>query len=224
MSFSKLVPGDRGVELKRLLIAAIREAYAENVARHAPDDIGDNNTTFGVSVSHNLRFLAERAVEGMAGVEARRPRNSFVLDVDGRHAIFLYKAPPGVTSIHSLRFDESELKVEIATVNAAQLELNFENPTLGGVEAQDTPLPSHAVIVHFGDSETGFRHAVVGAPYRTLDGGCEWWWEEAFEDPAGRLQRDGSVDPAGDGGHGFGLRLREVEAEEHDAQDEEGTE
>lgn len=221
MSFLKLVPGARGGDARRRLVGAIREAYTENVARYAPDDIGDNNTTFGVSVTHNLRFLAEHAIEGLAGFAAHRPRNSFVLQIDGRYDLFFYKAPPGITSVHAMRFDESELRLEIARVNAAQLQLDLEAAVSDETSFADVRLPRHAVIVHFGDPESGFQSATIGAPYRTLDGGCEWAWEEPFDESDEGIDGGGEDSPEEDGG-GFGLQMRRgAEAEDQSNETEE---
>lgn len=215
MSFHRLVPGTRGTPLKSVLLEALREAYDENVARHAPDDIGDNNTTFGVNITHNLRFLVEHAVAGIDGVEPRRPRNSFYIEIDERFAVYFYKAPPGVTNIHSLRFDESEMKLEITKVNARQLQFDYNADGAESRLAISADLPTHAVIVHFGDPDSGFRSATIGAPFRAEDGGCDWAWEEPFDQPD-----DGFVvvdEPdEDDSSGGFGLTLRNEEAEEGD--------
>lgn len=217
MSFSLIAPGARGLELKRRLVSAIDTAYTENAARYAPDDLGDNYTTFGVSITHNLRHLAELAVDGLERIEVERPQNSFRLRIDGRYALYLYKAPPAARSIRELRFDESEMKLQIAQGNADQLQLDLDGVLPSDTRLNADELPAHAVVVHFGAPETGFDFATVGAPYRTASGACEWAWSEAFELPdAAEGQHEEEVvspRPADD----FGLRLRARETASEDA-------
>ena len=215
MSFHRLVPDARATRLKGLLLKALHEAYEENVARHAPEEIGDNNTTFGVNITHNLRFLVEHAVAEIDGVEPHRPRNSFYLEIDERFAVYFYKAPPGITSIHALRFDESEMKLEITKVNARQLQFDYDTEGAESRLAVSADLPTHAVIVHFGDPDMGFRSATIGAPFRAEDGGCEWAWEEPFDQPEDGLAVADDVGED-DGPGGFGLTLRGEEAEQVD--------
>jgi hypothetical protein len=209
MSYSLIVPGQRGERLRAGLIAAMHEAYTENVARHAPDDLGDNNTTFGVNVTHNLRFLVERVVEDDERILRRRPRNGFFLEIDGRFALYFYKAPPGTTSIRGLRFDESEMKLQIARGNADQLKLDLDGLLPAETQLRADELPRHAVIVHFGGPELGFEQAYIGAPYRTATGACEWAWYEPFDTPSdGLAVHDDDDFPAGDNGFDD-LRLRD---------------
>lgn len=210
-NWSSMLPGGSGRELRRTILCAMREAYDENVRRYSPDDLGDNNVTFGVSVSHNLRHLVERDTSGFVDVEAQRPRNSFRLRVPGGLYIYLYKAPPGAVDIRGLAFDDSELKLEIRQVNADQLSFD-----LGELASTNTTMPraTNIVVVHFGDPTAGFGHAEIGAPYSTTTGDCDWAWHEPFEDDEddyGDLDGDGAVvpdEPRG-GEPNFGLQLRE---------------
>lgn len=218
MSWNNIAPGARGHDLRLRAMRAIRDAYDENVRRFAPDDLGDNNITFGVSVSQNLRHLIEREVDGLAGVEVFRPRNSFVLRLQDRYTVHFYKAPPGVIDVRALRFDESEMKLELARVNADQLEFVFadlELPT--GAKG----LPSHVVVVHFGDPIGGLHRVEVGSPFASPTGACEWAWVEPFDldEPTNGLDSVLEDEPQPSAGSdGFGLRLRDAE----DEQDAEG--
>src|SRR5436190_22902729 len=102
MRFNDQVPGPRGRQICRALLRAMTTAYAENAQRFDPEDLGDNNTTFGVNVVHNLRHLAELEVDGIDGVIVRRAKNSFWFEIDGR-PLYIYKAPPGYTSVYGMR-------------------------------------------------------------------------------------------------------------------------
>lgn len=220
MSYSLILPGPRGDTFKRRVVTAMDDVYTENVARHAPEDLGDNNTTFGVNVTHNLRFAVEQIADEIDGLEARRPRNSFQVDIDERYALYLCKAPPGVVSIRALRFDESELRVQIVEGNADQLQLDLYGTGMLPPEKQlaAEELPRHAVIVHFGAPDVGFERAEIGAPYRTASGACEWAWHEPFDlpeaDSKGEADRRPREDPPHKDTGGYGLRLRRETAEE----------
>jgi len=217
MSWHDIAPGAWGHDLRLRAMRAIRDAYDENVRRFAPDDLGDNNITFGVSVAQNLRFLVEREVSDLLDVLVERPRNSFVLRLPGGYFMHFYKAPPGVVDVRALRFDESEMKLEIAQDNANQLQFEFA-ATESGLDAR---LPKHVVVVHFGDPIGGLHRVAVGSPYATPLG-CEWAWVEPFDED---LPGEGGLRPTIDdqprpeaGSGGFGLRLRDV-ADEQDAED-----
>ena len=215
MSYELLVPGPRGSRMRRALVEAMRTVYAENVERYDPDDLGDNNMTFAVSVVHNLRHFAERVVEPIEGVEAHRGHNSFWLLIDRERPLYLYKAPPGTLSVDSMRFDESDLRQQITQRNASHLQLQLDVCQAGTAPEEDQ-LPPYAVIVHFGDPEGAFSHAVIGAPYRIADGSCLWAWLQPFEAEPDELhgQRPAAppepVPPRHDS-DGLGLRLRPAE-------------
>lgn len=218
MSWSQAVPGPRGHELRRVLLGAMEEVYEENVRRFAPDELGDNNITFGVNVSQNLRHVVERDTGLFLDVVAERPRNSFILRIDDRFTVHFYKAPPGVLDLRALTFDESDLKLEIRQDNADQLSFDFHAVD----EAATTTVlgPTHVVIVHFGGPSTGFQFAEVGAPYSTDTGHCDWVWHERFDDQ-GAGDGDNPIGegvnpphPPRGGQPRFGLRLRDVSADD----------
>jgi len=218
MSWNDIAPGARGHDLRLRAMRAIRDAYDENVRRFAPDDLGDNNITFGVSVTQNLRFLVEREVADLDGVVVERPRNSFVLRLPDGYFLHFYKAPPGVLDVRALRFDESEMKLEIAQDNAGQLQFEFATPE----NTSDSRLPKHVVVVHFGDPIGGLHRVEVGSPYATPLG-CEWAWVEPFDEDvpgdAGLKPSIGGQPQPDAGSGGFGLRLRDV-PDEQDAEGE----
>jgi hypothetical protein len=220
MSWNSIAPGAGGHDLRLRVMRAIQDAYDENVRRFAPDDLGDNNITFGVSVSQNLRHLPEREVDGIEGVEVLRPRNSFVLRLHDRFVVHFYKAPPGIFDVRALRFDESEMKIELAQVNADQLSFTFEGLAEAPAAAAAS-LPTHVVVVHFGDPIGGLHRVEVGSPYANVMGGCEWAWIEPFglDEPldGGSPIVDDTPKPSADSG-GFGLRLREVENQDVEGQ------
>lgn len=57
-----MAPGIWGEHLRVGLLTAIEQVYDENCQRFAPEDIGDNNKTFGITVSENLYYVIERDV------------------------------------------------------------------------------------------------------------------------------------------------------------------
>jgi hypothetical protein len=209
MSYEQIAPGRVGRQLRAAITRALVTAYAENAERYDPD-IGDNPTTFGICVVHNLRHLVEEGVEDLESVEVLRPRNSFMLRLPQGRSLYFYKAPPGASRIEELRFDESELKLSISQENAAQLQLDLDGLLPDHTELEADELPAHAVVVHFGDAEAGLTHAVVGAPYRTATGACQWAWSEPFDlldrDKLASTGEDLAGAPAGPV---FGLKLRD---------------
>lgn len=179
MFFDEVFPFGRAERLRGSIVEAVRDAYSENVGRFS-DDLGDNNTTFAVSVVHNLRFLLEQALEGEPGIEIRRPRGSWEIQVDGSHVLHFYKASPGAQTMEDLRFDQSRTKLELVQENLEQLAFDFGQ---AGVD-EDRPAARHLVMVHFGDSEEGLRAVHVGAPMGDPIEGYRWLWSERLDQPA----------------------------------------
>jgi hypothetical protein len=82
MSWRDIAPGAWGEQLRLGILAAIEQVYDKNCQRFAPEDIGDNNKTFGITVSENLQFVIERdVVEIMEGVTVEKPRNAWMLRI-----------------------------------------------------------------------------------------------------------------------------------------------
>jgi hypothetical protein len=210
VQWDELVGPGRAHTLRDALMRALQAAYDENGKRFAPDDLGDNNVTFGVSVSQNLRFLIEREVEGIAGIEVVRPRGSFALRIDERVELYFYKAPPGVCDVRSLRFDASKMQLEILEANSNQLALDF-----GDEPAQPGEL-RHVVCVHFGDPFEGLHRADVGAPTESALEGIRWEWLECLSDDGDEASAT-PLDNApreDDDDDDFDLRLRDWPTEE----------
>jgi hypothetical protein len=213
MSYEVLVPGHRGGELRTALLEAIDRAYTENVDRYDPEGIGDDATWFGLSVSRNLWHIAEVVTKDIAGVQGRRASNTFFLELDGVHEIYFCKAPPGANSVEAVNF-ESHVRSRIITRNGShlQMRLDVEGQTLRAVS--DEELAHYAVIVHFGDPDIGFSHAVIGAPYLLPNGDFGWEWQEPFgaedadEEPRGARPAAPGPKPKPDAGD-FGLVLRD---------------
>lgn len=201
MSWSAMFPNN-GRALRAAITRAMREVYDENVGRFAPDDLGDNNTTFGVNVCHNLRHVLQRDTAEFEEVEADYPRGSFVLRIEGV-TVHFYKASPGTLDLRTMKFDESKLKLDIRTQNTAQLSLLDEHSSSATV--------SRLVVVHFGSPEQGFLYAEAGAPFTTATGACDWLWHERFDIGDDLLDSPQSSEPKGDApsDHGFGLELRD---------------
>jgi hypothetical protein len=216
MHWQEFFGKDRGELLRLGILAALEDTYAENSQRFAPDDLGDNNTTFGVSVSQNLRFLAERGLQGIAGIAFCRPRGSFAVVVDRRYWIHFYKAPPAVDDVRELRFDSSATQQEIVESNAEQLAWRFDPP--GGAREE----PDHLVVVHFGDPVEGFRRADAGVPLQSPADGLQWAWLECLSDPGIDIVEPWYDAPSAnemDEDADFDLRMRSTQ-EDHDMNDQ----
>ena len=217
ITWSEMFPEPQGAALRGVIVRALIEVYDENVRRHAPEDLGDNDITFGVNVSQNLRHVVERDTAGFVDVECDRPRNSFVLRVREDAMVHFYKAPPGVTDIRALTFDESELKLDLRQENADQLSIY----DLVKDNSSHTAMPSHVVIVHFGDPQTGFHYAEAGAPFTTATGRCDWVWHERLDVADGLLDAPRDEDQSGPiADPGLGLELRDIPDDEVGADDD----
>jgi hypothetical protein len=174
--FQRLFPFGRAAWLREQIVAAISEAYDENCRRFV-EEIGDNATTFGVNLFHNICFFLEQRLGEAADIQVLRPRNSFVIEIDG-FSIHVYKAPPDVHSIYGMRFDQSEIRLELVAQNTAQLSLKFEEDAATRLEAQ------HLVVVHFGDPLDGLDRVEIGAPMASGVNGITWDWTDSLTDPA----------------------------------------
>jgi hypothetical protein len=220
MHWERTMGAGRAQWLRKTILRALEEAYDENCRRFAPEDLGDNNITFGVAVSQNLRFLLERALEGATGIAISRPQNSFVVVVDGIYRLHFYKAPPGIFDVRSLRFDASKTQLALVQENADQLAFRFDATDDGSSDGE----PGHIVVVHFGDPLEGLHRADVGAPVASSTAGLEWEWVECLSDPTLEIG-DPSVPPeevsaADDEVEDFDLRLREDGEEEGEGMSE----
>ena len=67
MRFDDTTGPERAEGLRQRFLAAINDAYTENVGRFS-EELGDNALTFAVSVVHNLRHMLEEALEHEPGV------------------------------------------------------------------------------------------------------------------------------------------------------------
>lgn len=212
MRWERILGPERAEQLGVAVLAALEDAYDENCRRHAPEDLGDNNVTFGVNVSQNLRFLLERAAQAIPGVEIIRPRGSFALLIDHRYELYFYKAPPGVCDVRSLRFDASKTQLELVQANADQLEFDFE-------PLPDSSIPelTHLACIHFGDPLEGLHRADVGAPVSSPLDGLRWEWVECLNDGTvviGDVDTDAAPAADDEEDEGFDLRLRDQRADD----------
>lgn len=172
--WERIVGPLRADPMREAILRALQSAYDENCRRHAPDDLGDNNLTFGVAVSQNLRFLLERELHDFPSIEIVRPRGSFAVLIDGKFELYFYKAPPGVFDIRALRLDASRTQIELVDANTNQLSLFDPEP-----QGEPEELRRLACI-HFGDPLEGLHRADVGAPHNSTDGGLQWEWAECL--------------------------------------------
>ncbi len=174
--WERIVGSERAEPLRAVVLRALQEAYDENCRRHAPDDLGDNNITFGVAVSQNLRFLLERELEalGLPGVEIIRPRGSFAVRIDKTFEIYFYKAPPGILDIRKLRLDATQTQLELTEANTDQLSFDFGLP-------DDEPAELHRIAcIHFGNPFEGLHRADIGTPLSSPVNGATWHWAECL--------------------------------------------
>ncbi len=210
--FEHKFPHGRATWLREQVLAAIAEAYDENCRRYA-EEIGDNATTFGVTLFHNICFFLEQRLEGVGGVEIRRPSNAFVIEIDG-YFLHVYKAPPGAATMHAMRFDQSDVRLELVRENTDQLSLEFIE------ESAPIDEPRHLVVVHFGDPIDGLERVEVGAPIASGVNGFAWAWSEVLSDqPVERRAEDEGAPVEHDEPKAvpdFGLTLIDTQAEERD--------
>lgn len=209
-----MAPGKWGEQLRLAILAALRQVYDENCQRHAPEDIGDNNKTFGITVSENLRFVIERdVIPAMDGVAVETSRNAWMIRLWGGKVVHIYKAPPGAVDVREFRFNVSKIKLELVSQNANQLQL-FEEDGFQGHGAEDL---EHVVIVHFGDPDNGLTRVDVGAPFLDETLGYDWLWSGPFSELESLQEGE-----SGDSGVGsdsmddedFGLEMRDVDEDE----------
>lgn len=209
----EVAPGTWGERLRVGLLRAIEQVYDENCQRFAPEDIGDNNKTFGITISENLHYVLERDVVPLIeGAQVEKPRNAWVLRLPGNLLLHVYKAPPGAVDVSEVRFNASKVKLELVAENAAQLALVFEEPELR------VPANSglkHVVAVHFGDPNQGLARVDVGAPYADEVNGWEWEWVDCLSqlEPYQAELGDGEVASDVMVEEDFGLMMRK-DAEE----------
>ncbi len=171
-----LFPVGRAAWIREQLLGAITHAYDENCTRYA-EELGDNATTFGICLFHNICFLLEQRLEGAADIAITRPDNSFVVRIDDYH-LHVYKAPPGADSIHGVRFDQSAIRLGLVEANSGQLRLKFD-----ATNEQQVFRAPHLVVVHFGDPIDGVRYVEIGAPISSDADGLGWAWVESLMNP-----------------------------------------
>ena len=198
MHWERIVGPLRAGPMRDAILRALQSAYDENCRRYAPEDLGDNNITFGVAVSQNLRFLLERELHDVPGIEIVRPRGSFAVLIDRTFELYFYKAPPGVFDIRALRLDASRTQIELVDANTNQLSLFDLEP-----HGEPDELRRLACI-HFGDPLEGLHRADVGAPHASPSDGLQWQWAECLS--TGEELLDGQMAES----------LRSVEEEEDD--------
>lgn len=213
MSWTDVAPTGQAEDVRRAFLRAIWSAYEEESRRHAPD-LGDGGTEFGQLTSKTGRHLVAVELERFDDLEVVVSGKRWwveYLRADRRYRVFLYKAPPGSTSIDALNLDTAKGKRAFTSQNGRQLQL-----FAGGV-ADPAAEATNIVIAHAGDPETGLHWAWVGAPYfehlendRRL---TRWVWDERFDDPNYRegVHRDERPLELTLPGGEFGLKLKPVE-------------
>lgn len=178
--WNQLVPGARGEALRASLCKAAAVAHTENAARFDSDDLGDDALIYGLCTTHNARHVAGQFIEGAAleGVSVCERGRVWWLEVQ-RHPeatlrVYFYKAPPGASTVHGLRLDDTEIKKELSAANGRQLELFNRAGGQGHAELVNL------IVVHYGEPLTGLEKVDVGAPY-LADNEIAWDWHERFD-------------------------------------------
>lgn len=177
--WNELITGPRADALRALLCQAATIAHTENGARFDPDDLGDDALIYGLCTTHNARHLAARFVEdadldGVAVCERGRVWWLEIQRDDGAAVrVYLYKAPPGASTVWDLRLDDAEIKKELSSSNGRQMALFNRSGGDGNAQLLNV------IVVHYGDPVTGLEKVDVGAPYVT-DDGIAWDWHERF--------------------------------------------
>jgi hypothetical protein len=200
----------RAAPMREAILRALQSAYDENCRRYAPEDLGDNNVTFGVAVSQNLRFLLERELRDIPGIEIVRPRGSFAVLIDREFELYFYKAPPGVFDIRALRLDASRTQIELVDANTNQLSLFDPEPNHEADELHGL------ACIHFGDPLEGLRRADVGAPHSSPIDGLQWQWAECLSTGEELLEAESTAEALRDleeDDDDFDLRLRSDEGD-----------
>jgi hypothetical protein len=184
VTWSEIGPADLVDDLGVKLREAATQAYAANIERHMPEELGLKAVNFGLDVSTSARHLAAQKTEkldGVTDVESGNARWLAVRHEDTTHRIFIYKAPPGAASVEDVPFD-TKMKKHLGTENAAQ----FVLPLDGHVDL--TVINVFAVL--FGDVVTGLDRIVAGAPYLHQSGTARdpktevrWAWTELLGGP-----------------------------------------
>ena len=124
--------------------------------------------------------MLEEALEFEGGVAITRPRNSFQIEIDGRCTLHFYKGRTGAGDIGEVRFDQSRTKLELASANADQLALVFDEDD----RAIPEPEVRHLVVVHVGNADDGALGAWIGAPLLSPVNGFQWLWLERLDGTA----------------------------------------
>lgn len=198
--------------LREELVTVVRRAYDENCARF-DEELGDNATTFGICLFHNITFLLERRLEPVAEICVTRPDNSFVIETEG-YSVHVYKAPPGTDSMAGIRFDQSAIRLGLIEANSEQLRLDIPEQLAGS--AAGFLNARHLVVVHFGDPVEGLRHIDIGAPMRSSLNGLSWAWVESLTQTAAAVRakndHEALVVPTAEAVPNFGLRILGREA------------
>lgn len=178
MHLEQLIGEERARRLRVVLLKKLDEAYEENCERFR-ESLGDNNVTFGVAVTHNVRHLLDEALVGEPGFKVTRPRGSFEIQIDGVVAVHLYKAKRGANGPEMIRLDDSQTKIELVSKNQNpdQLMLAFDEPEEQSVRNGVRQL----LVLHVGDHDDGFDIAYVGAPTYSSLNGFRWMWLESLD-------------------------------------------
>lgn len=168
-------------ELKALYVGALKRAYVENAQRYA-ESLGDDARIFGTMVSNTGKFFIEGDLAELIhrnGIEVSRPANSFVVQTESC-TFHYYKY---LENVHSIKFDQSATKAEIAARNQLLLPLYEEFEARSeAIKNADPDAPFlHLVMAHTGDVLRGLHEVWAGAPNGNGRAGASpWAWVECI--------------------------------------------
>lgn len=163
---------------KNRYVTGLHAAYRVTGERH-DEGLGDNATTFGILVSNTAKHFIETDLAADADrgdVRVTRPANSFQVATPAC-TFHYYKF---LDNVHSIKFDQSSTKEEIAKRN--QLVLPFtdaESAQNDAIVSSDNPPFLHLVLAHTGTPARGLTEVWVGAPNGLGRAGVSpWAWVE----------------------------------------------
>jgi hypothetical protein len=159
------------------VVPILRRVYDQNASRHDPI-IGDDSTTFAISVYRNSWHQIEQRFNEIDGWSATRPKGSLLL-TNGRVNIHVYRhGADEYVDIEKFSLEDaasSLTKQLIAYTNGNQLALDLTPHA--PADAPDASRALELVVVHAGNPEDGCCGIWVGAPTtRDVPSASRWVW------------------------------------------------
>ena len=155
------LPTELTADVRALVTAAIRRAYAECIVRYDPA-IGFTHQTFGQMVFRSAWFFLEAAFGSHEGARIAHPDGGFEIHL-GAISLAPYKVPLEGGSVPGMPRNEARLAAVADSAMQARL--------------FDGLRQTKFILAHVGDPLLGLRAVYVGAPIRgTNEENYEWAW------------------------------------------------